>query len=135
MYSHSSQIRVRYGETDQMGVVYYGNYALYFEVGRTEAMRALGHSYESLEAEGIAMPVVQLESRYIKSARYDDVLSITTSIKELPKASIRFYYDTYNQKGELINTGSTTLAFFDNARGRITKCPKRLLAALEEHIN
>jgi len=113
MYSHSTKIRVRYGETDQMGYMYYGNYAQYYEVGRVEMLRSLGMSYSSMEAEGIMMPVLELKCKYIKPALYDQEITVKTIIKELPGIRIYFEYELYNEKEELINLGSTTLVFVD----------------------
>src|SRR6185295_1633646 len=102
MYITEIKIRVRYAETDQMGYVYYGNYAAYFEVARVETLRNLGFSYKKLEEEGIMLPVLSFSTRYNKPAFYDDELIIKVSIKELPMARIRFDYETYNEKDELI---------------------------------
>ena len=114
MYSSSTQIRVRYGETDQMGFLYYGHYALYYEVGRAEAIRQLGFTYKELEALGIHMPVVELHSRYLRPARYDDLLTVTTTLRELPTgSSVKFHVEIFNETAELLNTGAVTLVFFD----------------------
>ena len=96
MYTHQTKIRVRYGETDQMKYVYYGVYAQYFEVGRVELLRSLGITYKELEEMGFALPVVNYNINYKKPAFYDDELTIETSIKEIPKVKIVFYYNTYN---------------------------------------
>ena len=114
MYSSETEVRVRYGETDQMGVLYYGYYALYYEVGRAEAVRQLGFTYKQLEELGIIMPVVELHSQYLRPARYDDLIRVKTIIKELPAGSkILFHSELYNEQGELLNRGITTLVFYD----------------------
>lgn len=114
MFTHRTQIRVRYGETDQMGYLYYGNYALYYEVGRAEAIRSLGFTYKQLEEMGIMMPVVELNSQYFRPALYDDLITVETTLKELPDGpKIAFHSVLYNEKGELLNKGVTTLVFYD----------------------
>ena len=103
MYQFTTPIRVRYAETDQMGVVYYGNYAQYFEVGRVETIRSLGMSYKALEDMGVMLPVVEMNIKYLRPAHYDDVLNIQSTIKELPeKHIIEFHQEIYNEAGKLI---------------------------------
>lgn len=126
-------IRVRYGETDQMGVVYHANYAAYFEVGRTEWLREFGLSYSQMEADGIMLPVVSLAINYKNSARYDDVLKVKTTLKKMPTASIEFTYELRNESDVLLATGSTILAFIDVKRNRPTRCPKYLLDQLQNY--
>lgn len=130
MHKNTISTRVRYAETDQMGFVYHGNYAQYIEMGRLEWLRDLGISYKEMEAKGIMLPVYSLSVRYIKSAFYDDVLSITTSIKKIPSVRIEFEYEIHNQKGELITTAETTLVFIDMKSGRPIKCPNYILEKL-----
>ena len=114
MYTSETQIRVRYGETDQMGFLYYGNYALYYEVGRAEAIRQLGFTYRELEELGIHMPVVELHAQYLRPALYDDLITVRTILKELPAGPrIQFHSELYNEAGELLNKGVTTLVFYD----------------------
>lgn len=134
MFTSETDIRVRYGETDQMGYCYYGNYAQYFEVGRVEALRALGHSYRSLEDSGLMLPVLGFQVKYIKPAYYDDLLTIRTIIDELPTVRFAFRYETYNEAGELLNTASTTLVFVDKLSGRPTSPPADLLSALSDRM-
>lgn len=131
MHLNETKIRVRYGETDQMGVVYHANYAVYFEVGRTEWLRQYGLSYSSMEADGIMLPVISLNVNYKNSARYDDVLKVKTTLKKMPTASIEFSYEICNQLGDLLATGSTILAFVDMKRNKPTRCPKYLLDKLQ----
>lgn len=133
MNYNETEIRVRYGETDQMGVVYHANYAVYFEVGRTEWLREFGLSYSAMEAEGIMLPVISLHINYKNSARYDDVLKVKTRLKKMPTASIEFDYELTNEKGELLATGNTILAFIDAKRNRPTRCPKYLLDKLQNY--
>lgn len=127
MIEHSTQIRVRYGETDTMGFVYYGNYPLYYEVGRTELMRTLGIPYSVLESKGIILPVVKMEASYYAPARYDDLLTIKTKIKKRPGVRITFDYAIYKED-TLLNEGMTTLAFTQAANNR----PLRPTPELEE---
>lgn len=124
MYQAETTVRVRYGETDQMGYVYYGVYAMYFEVGRVESLRSLGVSYKSLEDMGVMMPVLEHHSRYLEPARYDEALRIVTSIPEKPGVRIKFTYEIYNEANTLINQGETRLAFVDKASGRPCRPPQ-----------
>lgn len=125
------QIRVRYGETDQMGVVYHGNYALYLEMGRIEWLRKLGVSYKIMEEKGIMLPVVSLNINYKKSACYDDVINVKTQLKNKPTAKIEFEYEITNDKGEIITTASTTLVFIDMKTNRPTRAPQYILDIFE----
>ncbi len=135
MFIHTTQIRVRYGETDQMGYVYYGNYALYYEIGRTEALRSLGLTYKGLEDKGVMMPVASMNCQYIKAAKYDDVLTVKTIIRNLPTAKMEFDYEISNQQGELVNKGQTTLVFIDMKINRITRAPQVLLEKMQPFFN
>ena len=123
MYTAETQIRVRYAETDQMGYVYYGHYAMYYEVGRVEALRQLGFSYRELEEMGIMMPVLDSKIRYLKPARYDELLTIKVIIPVMPAVKMNFTYEITNKKGELINQGETTLAFINMENGRRRRLP------------
>ncbi|HNQ28244.1 MAG TPA: thioesterase family protein [Aquaticitalea sp.] len=131
LQSDEIKFRVRYGETDQMGVVYHGNYAQFFEVGRVEWLRKLGVSYKEMEQSGIMLPVVTLNISYKKSARYDDIITVKTYLVKLPSVSIEFYYEIFNQNGELLVTGNTKLAFIDIIRNRPTRCPNYILDQLQ----
>ena len=135
MYSHSTKIRVRYGETDQMGYMYYGNYAQYYEVGRVEMLRNLGMSYSDMEAEGIMMPVLELNCKYIKPALYDQEITIKTIIRKLPGVRIFFEYELYNEAQELINIGSTTLVFVDMKKKKPTNPPANFMDKLMVFFN
>lgn len=111
MFTHESKIRVRYGETDQMGYMYYGNYAEWYEVARVEMLRSLGMTYRSVEESGVMMPVLELKCKYIRPALYDEEITIKVTIAELPATRIRFVYELTNEAGTLINIGETTLVF------------------------
>lgn len=124
MLISETKLRVRYGETDQMGYVYYGIYAQYYEVGRVEAMRVLGFSYKDVEERGIMMPVLEYAITYKKPAFYDDELTIVTMLKEMPSGvKINFEYECFNQKNELLNSGHVTLAIIDKNTNRLCKLP------------
>lgn len=132
MYTHESTKRVRYGETDQMGYLYYGNYAQYYEIGRVEMMRALGVSYKQMEEElQVMMPVVTMETRYIRPAHYDELITIKTSIRELPEKYIIFHMELYNEAGKLINGGKVKLCFVDTTINKTVNCPTALLEQLK----
>ncbi|MEL6673965.1 MAG: thioesterase family protein [Bacteroidota bacterium] len=133
MISHTTQLRVRYGETDQMGYVYYGKYAEYFEVGRVELIRSLGFTYREVESAGILMPVADLTIKYRKPALYDELLKIKTIVPELPRSSFLTQYEIYNQQDELLVTGEVRLAFFDAERQRPIRVPAFVLSAVEGH--
>lgn len=118
MNFHEFKVRVRYAETDQMGVVYHGNYAQYFEMGRVEWLRNLGLSYVYMEKNGIMLPVVSLTLNYKKPARYDDLLTVRTILKKQESVRIEFDYEIYNENGELLTTGNSVLVFVDMKTGR-----------------
>ncbi len=131
MFTSTTQIRVRYGETDQMGYLYYGNYALYYEVGRAEAIRQLGYTYRQLEEMGIMMPVAELHTHYFRPALYDDLITVKTILKELPEGpKIQFHSELYNEGGVLLNKGITTLVFFDPKEKKKTNIPQELYTRL-----
>jgi acyl-CoA thioester hydrolase len=131
MYVTETTVRVRYGETDRMGYVYYGVYAAYYEVARVEALRALGTSYRQMEDSGLLLPVRDYSIRYYHPAFYDDQLLIKTTIPELPSARIRFLYESYNESGTLINSGTTTLVFVQAATGKPCPAPDDFLRRLK----
>lgn len=124
-----TDIRVRYYDTDQMGIVYYGNYARFYEIGRVEALRHLGLNYREIEESGISMPVYDLNSRFIRPAKYDDLLTIRVTIPKLPKTRLMFDYEIYNQENQLLNTGQTTLVFVRTETGRPCSAPPDLVEA------
>ena len=124
MYESTTQIRVRYAETDQMNVVYYGNYAQYFEVGRVESIRQLGYSYKDMETAGIIMPVVELHIKYLRPATYDDLLTVKTTLRELPEDHrCEFFQDVYNEEGKLLAAGRVVLYYLDAQNRRKTVIP------------
>lgn len=125
------KVRVRYAETDQMGVVYHGNYAQYFEMGRVEWLRNLGVSYKWMEENGVMLPVVTLNMNYKKSARYDDLLTVRTIFKSQTTVKIEFDYEIYNEANELLTTGYSKLVFVDIKTGRPVLAPKYLSEKLE----
>lgn len=125
------ELRVRYGETDQMGVVYHGNYAQYFEVGRVEWLRKFGMTYKELEAGGIMLPIISLNIKYKKPARYDDLIKVRTQLVKTPSATIEFNYEIVNEENEILSTGNTSLVFIDINRNRPTRCPQYLLDKLQ----
>ena len=134
MFEHTCSLRVRYAETDQMGVVYYGNYATYFEVARVETMRALGFSYRQMEDDGVMLPVLEYKTKYIRPARYDDELFITCRIPEMPGTRIRFEYEIKSATGQLLNTAETTLVFVDMAKNRPCQMPDNLKECFLPHF-
>ena len=130
MYSYDSKLRVRYYETDKMGVVHHSNYVRYYEYARTEMMIHFGFSYSEMEKEGVMMPVISVLSKYIKPAYFEDELTIRVTVKDLPMARMYFYYEIFNQHAELINTGETALSFTCMATNRPCRPPQRLIDAL-----
>ncbi|OYD47395.1 thioesterase [Sphingobacterium cellulitidis] len=124
MFLYQHQVRVRYAETDNMGYVYYGNYATYYEVARTEMLRSTGISYKELEEMGVMLPVIELSCKFNKPAKYDDLVTINTYIREKPGIRIKFEYELFNESGELLNTGSTQLVFVDMGKNRPCKPPQ-----------
>lgn len=131
MYSASTQIRVRYAETDQMSYVYYGNYATYYEVARVEALRQLGFDYADLERQGVMMPVLDLNCNFIQPAKYDELLTIEVSIPKLPVVKMLFEYQIRNENNDLINSGSTTLVFLDTVSHKPVRAPESLISIMK----
>ena len=118
MKIHEFTVRVRYAETDQMGVVYHGNYAQYFEMGRVEWLRNLGLTYKFMEENGVMLPVVSLTMNYKKPARYDDMLTVRTIFKKQDSVKIEFDYEILNEEGELLTIGNSVLVFVNMQTGR-----------------
>lgn len=127
MYQNETKVRVRYAETDQMGIVYYGVYPQYFELGRVEAMRELGMTYREMEEKGTMLPVKNLEINYHGSARYDDLLTIKTTITEMPGVRLSFNHEVLNEEGELLTTGKVVLVFVSSETRRPKKAPQDFL--------
>ena len=132
MKKTQTKIRVRYGETDKMGIVYYGNYALYLEEGRTEWLRTLGFSYKYMEAHNVELPVVNLNVNFKQPAYYDDLITVTSTLKETPSVKIEFYYEIHNQEGKLLVTATTTLVFINSTTKKLMKAPDYLLEKLKD---
>jgi acyl-CoA thioester hydrolase len=130
MFVNEVQIRVRYAETDQMGYVYYGNYATYFEVARVESLRKLGMSYKAMEQSGIMLPVLELQSKFLKPAKYDDLLTVKTTILELPNIRIKFSYQIFNEINDLLTLGETTLVFINAETKRPCSAPEHFIEKL-----
>jgi len=131
MYSHTTHIRVRYGETDQMGYLYYGQYAQYYEVGRVELIRSLGITYKELEEQhGIWLPVVSLEMRFVRPAYYDDMLLVVTEVRTMPGTHIVFHVDIFNEQQKKVNGGRVRLCFFDAQTRQVVQAPEHLLERL-----
>ena len=122
---------MRYAETDQMGVVYHGNYAQYLEMGRVEWLRALGVTYKSMEDNGVMLPVISLHIDYKKSALYDDLITVETQLKNKPMVKIEFDYKIYNESKELLATAHTVLAFMDKKTNKPIRCPDYILEKLD----
>lgn len=134
MFIHETEIRVRYGETDQMGFVYYGNYALYYEVGRVEAIRSLGLSYKQLEENGTLMPVVRVESKFIYPVKYDDLLTIRSVVSELPDRMIHFDVSILNENKVVLHKAKVALCFKDE-KGKLVRAPQLLLQKLKSYFD
>jgi acyl-CoA thioester hydrolase len=130
MYQSETTVRVRYGETDQMAYVYYGYYAMYYEVARLESLRKLGVTYKELEAMGVMMPVLENHSKFLTAARYDELLRIVTTIREKPTVKIKFEYEIFNEENKLIHQGETLLAFVNQKSGRPCKPPEVMMNVL-----
>src|SRR5690606_9511929 len=130
MNFHEFKVRVRYAETDQMGVVYHGNYAQYFEMGRVEWLRNLGLSYSELEKKGVMLPVVSLTLNYKKPARYDDLLTVRTIFIKQVSVKIEFDYEIHSEQGELLTTGNSVLVFVDKKTGRPVLPPDYVIEKL-----
>lgn len=132
MNGHSVEVRVRYGETDQMGVVYHGSYVPYFEIGRVEWLRNKGVSYKSLEESGVALPIVSMHLNYKRPARYDDLLTVITKLKKYSGVKIEFDCEIRNENQELLTTAHFILVFVDIKNGKPIEPPKYILDILEK---
>lgn len=134
MKEYEFTVRVRYAETDQMGVVYHGNYAQYFEMGRVEWLRNLGISYKWMEENGVMLPVVSLQMNYKKPARYDDLLRVKTILKSQTSVKIEFDYEIYNEQNDLLTTGYSMLVFVDMKSGRPMVPPSYVTEKIKQLI-
>lgn len=135
MYKHQFKVRVRYSETDKMGVVYHGNFVPYFEVGRVELMRAIGIVYKELEDDGVLMPVVHLEIDFKHPAVYDEEITIETWVEELPTTKMTFHHNVFSEKGKLVCTGNTILVFINNEFKPIRASEKIVNALIAEGVS
>ena len=136
MYTFDTTLRVRYAETDQMGVVYHGNFFQYFEVARAEAIRELGFTYADMEKSGVIMPVIEVQCRYLRPALYDDLLTVRVILKELPhNHKIEFLQEVYNEKKELLASGYVTLYFMEAGTMRRSAMPEGLRLKLQGYFS
>ncbi|RKR83620.1 acyl-CoA thioester hydrolase [Mucilaginibacter gracilis] len=131
MFVTTNKLRVRYGETDQMGYMYYGNYAEFYEVARVEMLRTLGLTYKGMEEYGVMMPVLELHCKYIKPALYDEEITIRVTVEKMPGVRIHFKYELFNEKEELINIGETLLVFVNMETKRPCMPPNYFLAKMK----
>ena len=135
MFASETKVRVRYAETDQMGVVYHSNFFLYYEVARAESIRHLGYTYADMEKMGVIMPVAEVQSRFLRPALYDDLLTIKTTLRELPvHHKIEFYHEVYNEKDELLVTGKVILYFMEAKTMKRTTMPEQLLRKIKPYF-
>ena len=135
MFITETKIRIHYALTDQMGVVYHGHYAQFYEIGRGEAIREIGFTYKDIEAMGILMPVVDIHSRFLRPAKYDDLITVKTTLKELPlHHKIVFHSEIYNENDELINIGDVTLYFMEAKEMKKCEIPSALKLKLEKYF-
>ena len=135
MFTTETKIRIHYALTDQMGVVYHGHYAQFYEIGRGDAIREIGFTYKDIEAMGIIMPVVDIHSMFLRPAKYDDLITVKTTLKELPlHHKIVFHSEIYNENGELINIGDVTLYFMEAKEMKKCEMPSALKLKLEKYF-
>lgn len=135
MFITETQIRMHYALTDQMGVVYYGNYAQFYEIGRTEAIRQLGYTYKDIEAMGIIMPVVEMNSKFLRPAKYDDLITVKTTLRELPTGhAINFFFEIFNEEDKLLNAGNVILYFMEAVTMKRAKMPTELEEKLKGYF-
>ncbi|WP_164112901.1 MULTISPECIES: acyl-CoA thioesterase [Sphingobacterium] len=135
MFTYEHQLRVRYAETDQMGYVYYGNYAAFYEVARTEMLRQTGMSYKELEEMGVMMPVLEMYTKYLQPVKYDELITIRTIIRERPSIRITFEYEIFNEAGTLLNTGMTQLVFVDMKKNRPCRAPEVFMEKIDAYFS
>ena len=136
MYTTETQIRIHYALTDQMGIVYHGHYAQFYEIGRAEAIRVLGYTYKDIEAMGIIMPVVDIHSRFLRPAKYDDLITVKTILQELPtQHKIMFHSEIYNEADDLLNVGDVTLYFMDAKTMKRCNMPGELMEKLKHYFS
>jgi acyl-CoA thioester hydrolase len=131
MKRQQTYVKVRYSETDQMGVVHHGNYAQYLEIARLEWLEQFGISYRLMEEQGVMLPVYEMKLKFLKPAKFDDVLRIETNLKSVPGVKIEFEYSVYNEKNELMTTANTVLVFMNSLTKRPIRCPAYILEKLQ----
>ncbi|MEM7106488.1 MAG: thioesterase family protein [Bacteroidota bacterium] len=134
MIVHETKIRVRYADTDQMGYVYYGHFARYYEIGRAELLRAIGFPYKRLEDEGVMCPVAYMQIRYLRAPIYDEQITIKTTLREMPINTVTFHTEIFLENGKLANAGYIRLAFVDAKNMTGCKPPRVLLEILSQHF-
>jgi|SRR5690606_2540163 len=132
MKTHNTNVKVRYAETDQMGVVHHGNYAQYLEIARIDWLEQFKISYGTMEKEGVMLPVYSMEFRFHKPAVFDDLLTVSTRLKEIPSVKIAFEYEIFNQNNELLTTASTVLVFMDSKTKKPMRCPQYIIDKIQE---
>ena len=135
MIEGNYKIRIRYADTDQMGYVYYGRYANFYEIARVELFRKLGFSYKDLEDKGVGMPVIEMNSKFLLPVRYDEEILIITNIKEIPKSKITFTYTLFNSDGLVVNEAKTVLTFIDLKRKKPVRIPTELMTIIKKKFN
>ncbi|GAC1382965.1 MAG: thioesterase family protein [Ginsengibacter sp.] len=135
MFTSETKIRIHYALTDQMGVVYHGHYAQFYEIGRTEAIRELGLAYKDLEAMGVILPVVDIHSKFLRPAKYDDLITVKTTLREIPQHhKITFHSEIYNEEKQLLNIGDVTLYFMEAKTMKRSEMPEVLKSALTKYF-
>lgn len=132
MKTHATNVKVRYAETDQMGVVHHGNYAQYLEIARIDWLQQFDIAYADMEKDGVMMPVYSMEFKFIKPARFDDLLTVKTRLKTVPSVKIAFEYEIFNQENQLITTATTVLVFMDSKTQRPIRCPQYIIEKIQE---
>ena len=136
MFTTETTIRIHYALTDQMGIVYHGHYAQFYEIGRTEAIRSLGYTYKDIEAMDVIMPVVDIHSKFLRPAKYDDLITVKTTLREMPvHHKIVFHSEIYNQYGELLNIGDVTLYFMEAKTMKRSEMPAILKEKVSGYFN
>ena len=135
MIKGNYKIRIRYADTDQMGYVYYGRYANFYEIARVELFRSLGFSYKDLEDKGVGMPVIEMNSKFLLPIKYDEEIKIVTYIKKIPNSKITFTYTLFNSEGLIVNEAKTILTFIDLKRKRTVRIPTELMTIIKKKFN
>ncbi len=134
MITGRTTYRIRYADTDQMGVVYYGNYPRFYEIGRSEMIRDFGFSYKELEDTGVYMPVASVNAKYLRPLYYDEMITIESTLKTIPQARMVFYHTIYNSENEVVHTAEVTLVFLNAETNRPVRVPEYMTRALEKML-